>query len=641
MLLGVLAALLVLPPGVLTGYWAVPGGDQAQTLAGHLAYQADGWRWPLLTTDRLFWPQTVSIAMTDSNPLFSLAGKLWTHATGQGPVNLLGVFLGLCWLLQPVAAVYAMRGLGAGLLPCLVAGAMAACWPALLVRMGHINLCAHFLVLLALGLAFRLLRNPAPTLRRWVWPAVLLMGAVLTHPYLFQLCAAVLGAVAVQSAWRRPPGWWRDGAGFLAAGVLAVGVLTVLSGPIGGGDKGFTFFSMNLLSPFVPQRSGVFGAGLPVVDATGGQYEGYNWLGAGTLLLVVAALARRAWPRPGALVLVLVGLTLLSLSSVVYAGPVKLIDLGAKPWEDVFGSFRSAGRAFWPVGYAVLLGAVAAVGRMDRRVAVPLLLGAAVLQVVDVVPLAREARAAWAYGSGIAAPPVPPGTTLFTVAPHPGCGTEDGVKARGPVMLLEAAQGGARLGDIGLGRLPRWFSCERILLDAQELPLEPGEVRAFFGPTAQAGLRAGRLGGACSKVDGVVLCGRGVALAGPAFTPQAAPSGLLGGGWGEAGGVAWSEGPRSTLLVPVPAGGATLRLRVSAVAFTAGGSRTVGISVNRAVRPSVTLADGSETTLVVPLPELGLARVALDAFRPVDPARRGLTAPVKRAALRLLDMRVE
>ncbi len=230
LVLGVAAILLILPPEVLVGAgpgWATPGGDQAQSLSGHLAFQADRWRWPLLDTARLFWPHAISIAVIDSNPLVSILAKLWTHATGAPPVNALGAFLGLCWLMQPVAAAYAARGLRTGPLATLAAAVLATAWPALMVRMGHLNLCAHALILVALGLVFRQLADPGPALRRWAVPAALLLLAILTHPYLFQLCAAVLAAVPLHSMLRRRPGWWRDAAGYLLSGVLAVGTLHV------------------------------------------------------------------------------------------------------------------------------------------------------------------------------------------------------------------------------------------------------------------------------------------------------------------------------------------------------------------------------------------------------------------------------
>ena len=683
-LIGIAAALLTFPIAAITGGgpgWALPAPDQAQALTGHLAFQADAWRWPLLQVDRLFVPHGISLALVDSNALVSLLAKAWVHAFGGAPINALGAFLAACWVLQPVGAAYAARGLRVGWLGAVVAALLAAAWPALLFRTMHVNLCAHALILFALGMAVRRLERQ----RSWVPPGLLLLLAVLTHPYLFELCAAVLAAVPVQAALRRRAGWLRDVLGYAAGGVLAVGVLVFLAGPLGGGDKGFTFFSMNLLSPVWPQLSGVFGAGLPIVDATGGQYEGFDWLGAGTMLLLlsglVAAAVRRSVPRPPlGLVLVLAALTLIALSSRVYAGQVKLLDLGDKPWEDIFGSFRSSGRAFWPVGYALMLAGVVMTdrlgrgpGRVGRLLAPVLFLLAVGLQVVDIQPLLNRARLPWEVGSGIVAAPVPEGTTLFTVAPHPGCTADLPTKWSAPVMLLEAVREGAETGDIGLGRSPPWFSCEAITADALELPLLPHEVRVFSGRQIQAPLRPVLLGpqavcrhvapGPPSTVPGappfggpdLVMCGREVgpfdgdpvpagALPKPVSLPFEANADhlapVLGVGWRVGAGGAWSEGPDSTLLIPVaPGRPLALRLRASGVSIRPGQGRVVTVSVGRIAVGEFTLPDGLETEVPVAVPPstiaTGVLRVSLHVQRPIDPARRGLPAPVHRAAILL------
>ena len=669
-LIGVVAALLVLPAETILGTgpgWAVPFADQARSLTGHLAYQADAWRWPLLWTDALFWPRGMPVTLTDSNPLVSIPAKLWTRLTGAAPVNLLGAWLALCWVAQPVAAAYAARGLRLGTWPCLAAGVLAACWPALLMRMGHVNLCGHFLILLSLGLALRRL----PGGGGWLAPALLLFAAVLVHPYLFEITAAVLAAVPLQAALDRRAGWRRGTAGYLAACAGAVAALALLSGPLGGGDKGFVTYSMNLLSPVWPQRSGVFGADLPVLDATGGQAEGFNWLGAGVILLGVAALAGLVRRRPDVrpvrgLLLVLGGLAVLSLSSRVYAGPVKVLDLGTKPWEDIFGTFRAPGRAFWPVGYAVMIASVAAVARMPRPWGAVLLAAACALQFVDAGPLRRSARQGWERGAGTAVLPVPAGTRLFGVAPYPTCSGDGAAQAGAEVMLLHAVQAGARLRDVGAGRPPPSFNCEKTLAELIELPLLPGEARAYFGGAARAALRPEWLGpdAVCRALPQAVLCGRGVAapegkpvaarpyadplalpltLMGPALAP------VLGSGWRRDGdGQVWSEGPHSTLMLDVPAGAFdVLTLRVQGIAAQANGTRSVDVST-RAPDPGdpnggnlhVALPDGAATGIVLRLPphRAGWLRLALDAPRPVDPARRAMNAPVHRAAVKLLGI---
>jgi hypothetical protein len=162
----------------------------------------------------------------------------------------------------------------------------------------------------------------------------------------------------------------------------------------------------------------------------------------------------------------------------------------------------------------------------------------------------------------------------------------------------------------------------------------------------------------------IVLCGRGVAdFPGEPVPPHAFPPkvtlpfeagpddlrGLLGFGWrlGMTGG-AWSEGPRSTLQIPVPTGQRLeLRLRASGVSFRPGEPRQVFVMAGRLPVGQFSLPDGLMTEVTVAIPastiESGILRVALNVLRPVDPARRGMAAPVKRAAILLngISLRVE
>jgi hypothetical protein len=152
LLIGLAAAAYFLPLATILGsggLWVSPGGDLAENLTGHLAFQATGWTWPLLLTPNLAWPHGTSIAMTDSNPLISLIAKVVAKMRGE-PINLFGIWLATCWILQPVAAVYALRGFHCRALETAIAAAiLAVLFPALLARVSHINLMGHFLLLLA------------------------------------------------------------------------------------------------------------------------------------------------------------------------------------------------------------------------------------------------------------------------------------------------------------------------------------------------------------------------------------------------------------------------------------------------------------------------------------------------------------
>ena len=666
---GIGAVALMLTPATIGGsggLWTAPVGDLAQNLAGHLAVQAPGWRWPPLMAPDLADPHGMSAAMTDSNPLASLVAKAIATVVGH-PVNLFAPWLVLCWLLQPVAAVFVVRSLPVpaapgtpgplGWEPALAAAVLAVTYPALLTRFVHINLMGHFVILFALGLAVRLMVRPGA--RLWMAAGTVLSVAILAQPYLFLFAAAVLAGPALQAAGRQS--WcqsWRGVGPFLLAAGLPVLAYKLLSGTVGAGDRGFGFYSMNLLSPIWPQRSGLFGDRLPILDGTGGQYEGFNYLGFGTLLLLaVAAFGWRgfAWRGWWGLAVVLGGLVLLALTPRVYAGSWLVLPLPLKPWDQVFTLVRASGRAFWPVGYLLLIAPVAVLSAPLRRpVLLPVLAGALALQWIDTGPLRADARSYYA-GSTQRPPAVVLPTGARRVSIHPLClpGGEDA--ALSDLLRLTAIRDGAALGNMRASRLPQWFACETDLSDGLETPLLPREVRMYLRP-AQAGFRQAALGpGAqCRDQAGNIVCARDLPVAGDPVPPGpplpqagagvlrgAALGAVLSAGWAAGpDGVFWSEGPRATILVrpdgPKPS---SLRLVLAGVARVPGAARQTQIAVSGGAETVVQLQDGADTVVTIPVGKAAeTIRVTFDMYRPVDPAARGLTAPVRRAALRLTSL---
>jgi hypothetical protein len=381
------------------------------------------------------------------------------------------------------------------------------------------------------------------------------------------------------------------------------------------------------------------------------------------LLLLAVWLVTRRWRAPigvwRAMVIVLAALFVLAAGSRVFAGHWLLIDLGLRPWESVFAVFRSHGRAVWPVGYALMLASVAGVSRLRPRTAGLLFGLAVVLQWVDTGPLRDVARHFYASpDTEVDVPKLPEGTRLVSTAPAPSCATSLVGQTNSVPLLLEAARANLLLGDAALGRSPKWFNCEKFLSNGLEAPMLPGEVRAITDPADLPLLRVGVFGNAvCRRTQDMVLCGADVGpfagepvtLAGPetvmTLGADGAPlPGLLGFGWKQDGqGVVWSEGPRSTLFLRPDFTGDTaeLRLTLTGIAFTAGGTRDLTVSVNGAEVAHVSLPDLASTVVRVPIRRAaligGVAWVVLDVMRPVDPARRSVAAPVSRAALQLKE----
>ncbi|MBN8897304.1 MAG: hypothetical protein J0H35_03820, partial [Rhodospirillales bacterium] len=265
-------------------------GDVTQHIVGQRYFIADAWRWPLLVTRLLEPPQGVNISLTDSIPLAALLTKLFRGMLPAGYTTIYP-WLGVAFLLQPIAGVYALRGAGEKrLLPAALVALLALSMPTLLFRVGHIALCSHFLLLFAIGLYLRITADG----RGRLGPVLLLLCAsLLIHPYLLAMVATVLVAAPITLCLRRAP--WATVAGQVAAALVATAGLALLLGY--GGESpgsGFGRASMNLISPVYPFQSflyqAIVGSPAPRVDATGLQYEGYQYLGAGVLLLLAVML---------------------------------------------------------------------------------------------------------------------------------------------------------------------------------------------------------------------------------------------------------------------------------------------------------------------------------------------------------------
>lgn len=408
-LIGAASFLLLVGAGPLDGthaVWSNPPNDMPQMLAGFEALFREPWRFPPTVSTSLVRPIPVSIVFTDSIPWLALLLK--AAGLGTDVVNPLALFLLASHVLQAVAMVALLRASGVRRSAVLLAGAaLALLLPAWIYRqVGHVALSGHWLILFALALAVAAARAG---LTRGVAAGFAALGALAAGVHAYHVvpvsacCAAALGSEMLQRRPRAAPRVVAAGLGFAAA---VAGSAALLGYGVGGGPSGGAAvlgqFSMNLAAPFMPQGSTLFGQPwtgvffVGAVDPTGGQaWEGYNYLGAGKLLLMAAAATAAFLPaarrhrapvaallrRYGPLGAALLALTLLAIGPRVYAGERLVLDLprpiGAL--GDTLGYFRAHGRLFWTVAYALLAASLAVSDRLLPARAVFALCAAALL----------------------------------------------------------------------------------------------------------------------------------------------------------------------------------------------------------------------------------------------------------------------
>jgi transposase InsO family protein len=236
-------------------------------------------------------------------------------------------------------------------------------------------------------------------------------------------------------------------------------------------------YTMNLASPSVPQSSGLFpwrsvdkllslpGGRRKVIDATGGQYEGFNYLGLGLLfaslivLPIEVAWLRQNQKRHVVLFVAFTALTDFAISHRVFVGHWQLFEL---PLPDhlalLFGIYRGSGRFFWLICYAQLAVVLVLGFRSSRPVIAACLVGAAIIQLFDVQPLKKQIIASIGHRAG--APALNPGQVArltaaaryIDVVPSFQCSDVDRVLQANMELMLAAARANVPTNTVYLAR---------------------------------------------------------------------------------------------------------------------------------------------------------------------------------------------
>ena len=395
-LLGALAFLLVIGPRVLdpTNIAWLGEGDAATHYMGWAFFRSSPWTFPLGMNPSYGLELGNGIIFSDSNPLLAFLFKpfnAWLPETFQ----YFGLWLLACFILQAWFAWKLVGLLTPSVWIRLLGAGLLVFSPPMFLRMGgHLSLSGHFLILAALYLALR----PGLQNRRLAWGA-LLAATALVHAYLLAMVALIwladLASQATKGRLSRRDAWIELGGLFLLVAFCCwqAGYFSVGGGTVAGG---FGLYRLNVMSLVNPSGWSYTLRDMPQGP---GDYEGFNYLGLGVLLLAICAGVALLQGNTGLvnavrhrrlLLLALIGLTLFALTNKLGIGMQNVHYWLPKPLELLANVFRAAGRMFWPVFYAIVFAVIFAVIRGNKpRAAACLLAIALVVQVLDT-------RAGWA-----------------------------------------------------------------------------------------------------------------------------------------------------------------------------------------------------------------------------------------------------
>jgi hypothetical protein len=375
-------------------------GDIAQHVSGWWYYAKDSWHFPLLHTDRLNHPEGVSIALTDSIPLMALLFKtLITLFPSWFPENFhyFGLWMGLVFIAQAASAAMLMRALGSkSLFALIISIGFALTWPVLHARYHHAALMMQSIIIFALAFYFFGAYKVWSSNKTSFAFIALSMVGLTVHPYFLPFVAGIFAAFMVDQVVKGESvliQFKRLLVFGLALGLTmwALGYLDRKAALSGFGD----FFYLDLKYPFCGGSALIKCGFGPVYEFP--YHEGFNYLGAGLLLLIPIALivnakALTTLPKKHpALLLLVLGFFLYALSNRVRFAGVEIFSYPLpESMKLITGTFRASGRFFWLVSLLVLFVTLASL--LKKRTFLPtlvvscLMITALVIQVKDIRP---------------------------------------------------------------------------------------------------------------------------------------------------------------------------------------------------------------------------------------------------------------
>ena len=334
--------------------WLTDADAQTYFLGWHF-YRFSPWGFPLGVSSRYGAELSSSIAFVDNVALLAIPLKAISGWLPE-PFQYFGIWLLCCFVLQAWFAWLLVGLVTRSPFARASGSALFVFAPPFLYRLeGHYQMMGQWLLLASLYVCFgprRLSRGPA-------WP-ILAFTVSLVHSYMTAMVlglwacdmlrrvlfegrtrAELIQLVAVPAAIL--VGFWQAGLFMVGKGIVAAG---------------FGIFRMNVASLIDPSGWSYVMKDLPQAR---GDYEGFNYLGLGGILLLLAALPalkralpairarRQYWP----LLLFLAGLTLFAISNNIGLGSYDFSIPLSQEWLDRANLLRGCGRMFWPVFYVI------------------------------------------------------------------------------------------------------------------------------------------------------------------------------------------------------------------------------------------------------------------------------------------------
>lgn len=372
-------------------------GDAAQHWVGWEFFRHTPFmQWPIGNNTAYGMELNNSIVYTDSIPIFAILFKIISPIL---PVmfQYTGIWLASCFILQGVMGFILIKKLTNDNIYSLISAIFFLLSSAMTIRIGgHFALSAHWLLLAGMILFFDIKQ------KNKLWLVIILISS-LVHAYIL----AMVLSIWIANLTNRYVNGERNAKNYVVhIAITMISLVFVMYAAgyfnISGGveSDGFGFYKLNLNSIFNPLFPS-FSSIISPMPVGAGDYEGLNYLGFGILTLISIIfislpfskdIMRGSYRNNFVFIVFCILLTIFALSSNISIGTETLVHLTYPSILDGFTStFRSTGRFFWIVFYAIIVATLVTNHRIFRKsIAISLLIVCALVQIYDAKNLFPE-----------------------------------------------------------------------------------------------------------------------------------------------------------------------------------------------------------------------------------------------------------
>ncbi len=349
--------------------WLQQYDDSAQHYLGWLFYRYTPWSFPVGSNPNFGLDVGSAVFYSDSISILAFFFKLFSPYLPE-TFQYFGLWYLICFVLQAWFAFRLVGIINNDLWIKACATSLFVFSPPMLNRLVcHSSLVGHWLILAALYFCL----TESSQSKKWKWLAIAIIGS-LTHAYLLAMVLILWASDVLKRFIGKETKFLALVYEFILilSGVFLslwqAGFFLVKSGKLTEGFYGI--YKMNLLSLVNPSVNvnflgmNSFSYILPDLPLPGGEFEGFSFLGLGSIgifIMVIPCIWEKLrGPRPRfdiiwlPLLLACCGLFLFAVTNRVSIGSIEFTFWIPESIGRVANLLRSSGRMFWPVFYLIL-----------------------------------------------------------------------------------------------------------------------------------------------------------------------------------------------------------------------------------------------------------------------------------------------